>query len=248
MASILFDGFFFFSVCLCRKYKYKNDSVHHFFTSRHKNPIPRDSGRQSGDREAAGRQAKPGQETPEKADRTCRSPVDRAGERRRTEPGTRADKGSPGDGEQDNARRAESDRTGFTDLPHEAERTKRRTTGQAGRETRARQDEKPGRSGTRNPDGQKERPGRGGTRNPGGAGRETRARRDEKPGRSGTRNPGGVEQETRAERDKKPGRSGTRNPGGHKKTDRNLQIAVRRFGSGSLTSRFSYRSALRNGS
>lgn len=41
--------------------------------------------------------------------------------------------------------------------------------------------------------------------------------------------------------DEKPGR-------GTKKTDRNLQIAVRLFGSGSLTSRFSYRSALRNGS
>lgn len=63
-----------------------------------------------------------------------------------------------------------------------------------------------------------------------------------------TRDPGGAGQETRAEWDKKPGRSGTRDPGGHKKTDRNLQIAVRRFGSGSLTSRFSYRSALRNGS
>ncbi len=61
-------------------------------------------------------------------------------------------------------------------------------------------------------------------------------------------NPGRAGREPRAERDKKPGRSGTRNPGGHKKTDRNLQIAVRRFGSGSLTSRFSYRSALRNGS
>jgi len=94
MASILFDGFFFFSVCLCRKYKYKNDSVHHFFTSRHKNPIPRDSGRQSGDREAAGRQAKPGRETAEEAGRSRRSPVvDRAGERRR----------------------AESDRTGLTE-------------------------------------------------------------------------------------------------------------------------------------
>ena len=57
--DFFFDGFFFFSVCLCRKYKYKNDSVHHFFTSRHKNPIPPDSGRQPGDREAAGRQAKP---------------------------------------------------------------------------------------------------------------------------------------------------------------------------------------------
>ena len=242
MASILFDGFFFFSVCLCRKYKYKNDSVHHFFTSRHKNPIPRDSGRQPGDREAAGRQAKPGRETAEEAGRPRRSPVvGRAGERRRTEPGTRSGKGSPDDRKPDNARRAGSDRTGFTDLPHEAERTKRRTTGQAGRETRARQDEKPGRSGTRNPDGQKERPGRGGTRNPGGAGRETRARRDEKPGRSGTRDPGGAGRETRAGRDEKPGR-------GTKKTDRNLQIAVRLFGSGSLTSRFSYRSALRNGS
>ncbi len=86
------------------------------------------------------------------------------------------------------------------------------------------------------------------TRDPGGAGRETRAERDKKPGRSGTRNPGGVERETRAEWNERPGRSGTRDPGGHKKTDRNLQIAVRRFGSGSLTSRFSYRSALRNGS
>ena len=85
-----------------------------------------------------------------------------------------------------------------------------------------------------------ERPGRGRTKNPGGAGRETRTDRK--------RDPGGAGRETRAERDKKPGRSGTRNPGGHKKTDRNLQIAVRRFGSGSLTSRFSYRSALRNGS
>jgi len=58
-------------------------------------------------------------------------------------------------------------------------------------------------------------------------------RPDEKPGRSGTRNPDGQKE--------RPGR-------GTKKTDRNLQIAVRRFGSGSLTSRFSYRSALRNGS
>ncbi len=129
----------------------------------------------------------PGRETPEEAGRPRRSPVDRAGERRRTEPGTRSGKGSPDDRKPDNARRAGNDRTGLTDPPHEAERTKRRTTGQAGRETRARQDEK-------------------------------------------------------------PGRSGTRDPGGHKKTDRNLQIAVRRFGSGSLTSRFSYRSALRNGS
>ena len=73
-------------------------------------------------------------------------------------------------------------------------------------------------------------------------------RPDERPGRSGTRDPGGAGQETRAEWNERPGRSGTRDPGGHKKTDRNLQIAVRRFGSGSLTSRFSYRSALRNGS
>lgn len=115
----------------------------------------------------------PGRETPEEAGRSRRSPVvDRAGERRRAEPGTRSGKGSPDDRKPDNARRAGNDRTGFTYPPHEAERTKRRTTGQAGRETRA----------------------------------------------------------------------------GHKKTDRNLQIAVRLFGSGSLTSRFSYRSALRNGS
>ncbi len=99
---------------------------------------------------------------------------------------------------------------GSQNRPRTTERTKRRTTGQAGR--------------------------------------ETRAERDERPGRSGTRNPGGVERETRAEWNERPGRSGTRDPGGHKKTDRNLQIAVRRFGSGSLTSRFSYRSALRNGS
>lgn len=153
----------------------------------------------------------PGRETAEEAGRPRRSPVvGRAGERRRTEPGTRSGKGSPDDRKPDNARRAGNDRTGFTDPPHEAERTKRRTTGQAGR--------------------------------------ETRAERDERPGRSGTRNPGGVEQETRAEWNERPERSGTRDPGGHKKTDRNLQIAVRRFGSGSLTSRFSYRSALRNGS
>ena len=60
--------------------------MHHFFTSRHKNPIPRDSGRQSGDREAAGRQAKPGRETAEEAGRPRRSPVvGRAGERRTVE-------------------------------------------------------------------------------------------------------------------------------------------------------------------
>ena len=138
----------------------------------------------------------PGRETPEEAGRSRRSPVvDRAGERRRTEPGTRSDKGSPGDGEQDNARRAESDRT---ELTEQATRNGARKTGAK-------------------PDTQNENPGRAG-------------------------------REPRAERDKKPGRSGTRDPGGHKKTDRNLQIAVRRFGSGSLTSRFSYRSALRNGS
>lgn len=80
----------------------------------------------------------PGRETPEEAGRSRRSPVvDRAGERRRTEPGTRSGKGSPDDRKPDNARRAGNDRTGFTDPPHEAERTKRRTTGQAGRETRA---------------------------------------------------------------------------------------------------------------
>lgn len=56
---------------------------------------------------------------------------------RRAEPGTRSGKGSPDDRKPDNARRAGNDRTGFTDPPHEAERTKRRTTGQAGRETRA---------------------------------------------------------------------------------------------------------------
>lgn len=80
----------------------------------------------------------PGRETPEEAGRSRRSPVvDRAGERRRTEPGTRSGKGSPDDRKPDNARRAGNDRTGLTDPPHEAERTKRRTTGQAGRETRA---------------------------------------------------------------------------------------------------------------
>ena len=65
------------------------------------------------------------------------SVVGRAGERRKTEPGTRSGKGSPDVRNPDNARRAGNDRTGFTDPPHEAERTKRRTTGQAGRETRA---------------------------------------------------------------------------------------------------------------
>ena len=97
---------------------------------------------------------------------------------RRAEPGTRSGKGSPDDRKPDNARRAGNDRTGFTDPPHEAERTKRRTTGQAGRETRAGQDEKPGRSGTRNP---------------GGVEQETRAEWNERPGRSGTRNPGGAQ-------------------------------------------------------
>lgn len=146
----------------------------------------------------------PGRETPEEAGRSRRSPVvDRAGERRRTEPGTRSGKGSPDDRKPDNARRAGNDRTGLTE----------QTTHNGARKTGAQ------------PDTQ-----------------------DERPGRSGTRNPGGVEQETQAEWNERPGRSGTRDPGGHKKTDRNLLIAVRRFGSGSLTSRFSYRSALRNGS
>lgn len=146
--------------------------------------------------------------------------------------GTRSGKGSPGDGEPDNTRRAESDRTGLTE----------QTTHNGARKTGAqpgRPDEKPGRAerelgraeretraGRKRDSGeQKEKPGR--------AERETRAGRDEKPGQGGTRDPGGAGRETRA---------------GHKKTDRNLQIAVRRFGSGSLTSRFSYRSALRNGS
>ena len=133
---------------------------------------------------------------------------------------------SPVVGRAGERRRTESDRTGLTE----------QTTHNGARKTGAQ------------PDTQDERPGRSGTRDPGRAGQETRAERDKKPGRSGTRNPGGVERETRAEWNERPGRSGTRDPGGHKKTDRNLQIAVRRFGSGSLTSRFSYRSALRNGS
>ena len=77
-------------------------------------------------------------------------------------PGTRADKGSPSDGEQDNARRAESDRTGLTE----------QTTHNGARKTGAQ------------PDTQDERPGRSGTRDPGGAGQETRAEWDERPGRA----------------------------------------------------------------
>lgn len=118
----------------------------------------------------------PGRETPEEAGRPRRSPVvGRAGERRRTEPGTRSDKGSPGDGEPDNTRRAESDRTGLTE----------QTTHNGARKTGAQ------------PDTQ--------DKNPGEAGRKTRAERDEKPGQSRTRNPGGAGRETRAGRDEKPG-------------------------------------------
>ena len=119
----------------------------------------------------------PGRETPEEAGRSRRSPVvDRAGERRRTEPGTRSGKGSPDDRKPDNARRAGNDRTGLTE----------QTTHNGARKTGAQ------------PDTQDERPGRSGTRDPGGAGQETRAEWNKKPRRSGTRDPGGVERETRA--------------------------------------------------